>query len=354
MRMNLCGWAGLAGSAVCALVLGCGGGGSGSTGGTGGSGGPTITGVTLTPTTATVTIGTTQQFTAAVQGTGAYNSAVTWLVTGPSGWTGSVGSISTAGLYESPFPAPASVTVTAYATGDESKSAAATVTLQPPAATAGPALTVDAGNETHAISPLIYGMNGFLLDPTTAANANITVTRWGGDATSRYNYQTNVTNSASDYYFENFTGEGQALSAAGSSVNFTQFVTANSTLGIRALGTVPVQGWVSNGTAGACSFPESTYPGQVSYNGNCGDGEYPQGTQGCTAEGGCAILGSTSTPAITSVAEPPPAPPAASGATLSLGAGNLDRRLGELGGDGVRAGESDDRNRQGGFDLGSR
>ena len=317
MRRQLRGWAGLGCSAVTALVLGCGGGGSTIT--------PpvqnAITGVTLTPASPMVTIGTTVQFTATVQGTGTFNPAVTFLVTGPTGWTLSAGSVDKTGLYESPFPAPPTATVTAYAAGDATKSATATVTLQAPAAAAGPALTVDAANETHAISPLIYGMNAFLLDAATAANANITVTRWGGDATSRYNYQTNVTNSASDYYFENFTGEGQALSAAGSSVNFTQFVTANSALGIKALGTVPVLGWVSNDTPGACSFPESTYPGQVSYNGSCGDGEYANGMGGCTTTGGCAILGTDSTPAITSVAAAAPTPPAAGAATLTWAKG---------------------------------
>jgi hypothetical protein len=319
MRTHLLGWAGLAGSAVLALVAGCGGGGSGSVGT--GPVGPTITGVTITPTTAMVTIGSTAQFTGTVSGTGAYNSAVTWEVAGPVGWTGSAGSMDKTGLYESPFPAPATVTVTAYATGDESKSAAATVTLAAPAAGAGPALTVDAGNETRAISPLIYGMNAFGLDAVTAAAANITVTRWGGDDTSRYNYQTNVTNSASDYYFENFAGAAEMLPNAGGSTNFTDFVTANGTLGTKALGTAPVQGWVSNATAGACSFPETALPGQASYAGNCGDGMYPMGTQGCTATGGCEILGTETTPALTSVAEAPPVPPGASGATLSWAQG---------------------------------
>jgi hypothetical protein len=313
MRTALFSWAGFAGSAVCALVLGCGGGGSSPITSTN----PTITGVALTPTAPMVTIGATVQFSATVMGTGAYNTAVTWQVTGPSGWTGSAGSIDKTGLYESPFPAPATATVTAYAAGDATKNASATVTLTAPAAAAGPALTVDAGDETHAISPLIYGMNAFGLDGTTAANANITVTRWGGDDTSRYNYQTNVTNSANDYYFENFSGAAEMLPNASGSTNFAEFVAANAALGIMALGTVPVQGWVSNATAGVCSFPETTFPGQMSYNGSCGDGYYPMGTQGCTEMAGCPIFGTDSTPAITSVAEPPPAPPAASAATLA-------------------------------------
>ena len=84
--MRLFSWAGLMGSAACALVLGCGGGGSGDTGPV--QTGPTITGVTMTPTAATVTIGATQPFTATVSGTGAFNSAVTWMVAGAVGMGG--------------------------------------------------------------------------------------------------------------------------------------------------------------------------------------------------------------------------------------------------------------------------
>lgn len=317
-KMRMTNWAGVGVFAICSLVLGCGGGSVSTV-----TPPPVnaITGVTLTPTSANVTIGATVQFSATVNGTGTFNSAVTWQVSGPTGWTGSIGSIDTTGLYESPYPAPATVTVTAYATGDLTKSAAATVTLVAPATAAGPALTVNVGDETHAISPLIYGMNAFALDSTTATNSGITVTRWGGDDTSRYNYQTNVTNSANDYYFENGTGAAEMLPNPNSSTSFTDFIAANNSIGTKTLGTAPVQGWVSNATPGVCSFTSAALPGQVSYNGNCGDGFYPDGTEGCTETGGCEIFGTATTPAITSIAEPPPAPPAASAATLSWAQG---------------------------------
>ena len=78
----------------------------------------------------------------------------------------------------------------------------------------GPALTVDAntpntpGENPHTFSPLVYGMNGYFLDQNSASIARPGVIRWGGDDISRYNYQNNVTNSADDYYFENFYGAG--------------------------------------------------------------------------------------------------------------------------------------------------
>lgn len=303
------------GSAVCALVLGCGGGGSSNTGPV--QTGPTITGVTITPNAPSVTIGATQQFTGTVSGTGSFNPAVTWMVAGPSGWTGSAGSIDNTGLYVSPYPAPATVTVTALATGDTSKSASATVTLAPPAAAAGPALTVDAGNETHAISPYIYGANGWQLDAASANTANFTVLRWGGDATSRYNYKLNTTNSASDWYFENFAGQNGAFPNPGTTANFTDFVTATDAAGMAALGTVPVQGWVSNGSTGnsgsspACGFPATTYPNQQKFDGQCGNGICPSGatcgTVTCTNANGCSLFGDAQTPAITSIQATAPA-----------------------------------------------
>ncbi len=265
---------------------------------------PTITGVTVSPSTAT--IGTTQQFAATVSGTGSYNHAVTWTVSGPSGWTGSIGTISSSGLYETPSPAPATVTVTATSVGNTSVSGSATVTLQPPATTNGPALTVDATDQLHAIDPLIYGMNGYTITNNDVTQGNIPLVRWGGDATSRYNYQTNVTNSASDWYFEN--GQiGNSMPGAG---NFTGFVSAVHALGAEPLGTVPVLGWVSNSNTTACSFPVSTYPGQQKvdpYSGRCGNGVYPDGTNSCTSSSGCNIPGGNTVAALTSIAELPPA-----------------------------------------------
>ncbi len=140
------------------------------------------------------------------------------------------------------------------------------MTLSPPATATGPTLSVDVSNQTHAINPNIYGMNGYLLDSASAVTANPTVVRWGGDATSRYNYKLNTTNSASDYYFENFSGEGGMWGGG----NYTGFITASSAAGIQALMTMPVLGWVTNSSTTACSFTQSQFPGQTSYNGSCG------------------------------------------------------------------------------------
>jgi hypothetical protein len=256
------------------LLTGCGvGGSSGTPNPTPTPAGPAITSITVTPGSAT--IGTQVQFAASVAGTGSFSTGVTWSLSGPTGSSLSAGTLSSTGLYITPYPAPATVTVTATSIEDTTKSGSATVVLVGPTAGAGPTLKVDAGAQVHAISPDIYGMN-FDTGASTIAAAkaiSLPVDRWGGDATSLYNYKLDVANAGSDWYFQNgVSGSGlQDTSALNTQVE------GDESVGAKSLVTVPVEGWVaSNGTA--CSFPASTFPNQVQfdpYNAGCGDGETP-------------------------------------------------------------------------------
>jgi hypothetical protein len=271
-------WFGIAGlsAGACALALGC-----GSSGGTAPTGptqptGPAVTSVTVSPAPATATIGATEQFTATVHGTGAFNTDVTWTVAGPANWAGSVGSISSAGVYETPYPAPATVTVTATSAGDPTKSGSATVTLAPPPAAGGPALTVDAAKATHAISPLIYGMNGYSITSTVPAMIDLPVDRWGGDAATRYNYQEDVSNAAGDWYFET---DPNTNTAYPDTSEFNSQVEADERSHTLTLGTVPLIGWTTTRKP-ACSFSVAKYGAQQQadpYNSNCGNGVLASG-----------------------------------------------------------------------------
>lgn len=261
-------------TALSLLATGCGSGGSTST-----NPPPPTNQVTVTPNPYTAIIGSLPtQFTATVTGPGNFGNGVTWSLLGPPGSSLSPGTISATGLYTTPYPAPATVTVVATSIQDSTLSGQATVNLTAPPTAAGPLLTVDAGNQTHAISPYVYGMNAWLLDQTTAKNTNIPIDRWGGDSTSRYNYQLDVTNTAADWYFENTDGtDGDGLPAVSGETAFDALVMSNNSIGVKTLGTVPVQGWVAKDNVN-CSFPVSTYPSQYSfdpYNSNCGDGELP-------------------------------------------------------------------------------
>ncbi len=86
-------------------------------------------GVTVSPTTASVPGGATQQFTATVTGTS--NTAVTWSAGGVAGGNSTVGTISSSGLYTAPttVPNPSTVTITATSVADGVTSASATVTV---------------------------------------------------------------------------------------------------------------------------------------------------------------------------------------------------------------------------------
>jgi len=67
-----------------------------------------------------------------------------------------------------------------------------------PVTKTGPGLTVNVGSNRHPISPDIYGMSS--ADEALAAELGLPVNRWGGNATTRYNWQNNTSNRVSDWY----------------------------------------------------------------------------------------------------------------------------------------------------------
>ena len=89
--------------------------------------------MTVAPTSASLSLGATQQFQAIV--TGSSNTKVRWEVNGVPGGSASAGTISTNGpataVYAAPaiLPSPASVTVTAVSEADSTASASAIVNL---------------------------------------------------------------------------------------------------------------------------------------------------------------------------------------------------------------------------------
>ncbi len=91
---------------------------------------PTPVSVVISPGSASLQVGRSQQFTATVSGTA--NSAVNWLAAGIAGGNSSVGTISAGGMYTAPSSVPTSpVTVTAQSAANPPSSASATVTILP-------------------------------------------------------------------------------------------------------------------------------------------------------------------------------------------------------------------------------
>lgn len=140
-----------------------------------------------------------------------------------------------------------------------------------PPPSAGPALSVDVAADQHPISPYIYGMN--YADDALAQAVRLPLQRWGGNSTTRYNWEINVHNTGSDWYFENIPDSDSDSADA--------FVLRNKSLGVEPLLTVPLIGWTpKRRTAGHpfdCGFPRTTFPNQDSFDPwdtNCGNGEW--------------------------------------------------------------------------------
>ena len=82
-------------------------------------------------------------------------------------------------------------------------------------------ISVDANANRHAINPNIYGIAyGDAHDMTTL---NAPLNRWGGDATSRYNWQIDAHSAGADWYFETYSdGSGTSGGSADAYVAATR------------------------------------------------------------------------------------------------------------------------------------
>src|SRR5689334_12377546 len=150
---------------------------------------------------------------------------------------------------------------------------AACVTAHAPSALAaaapGPTLSVNVATARHAISPDIYGLNG--ADPAFAAEIGLPVARWGGNASSRYNFKNHTYNTGSDWYFENIVAAPENT--------LESFVQTNRDRGTKQIVAVPMIGWVAKDSPQShpfnCAFPATRFPAQDSFDQwdpNCGNG----------------------------------------------------------------------------------
>jgi len=147
----------------------------------------------------------------------------------------------------------------------------------PAADTAAPAttnvtVTVDVLSNRHPISPYVYG-GAYPQDAPTITDSGLTVVRWGGDSTSRYNWKLQTNNAGNDWYFEDF-----AYSEIGDSdsVKYLQDVIA---AGSHPIMTMPMLSWVAKAAENSSnknwSFSVAKYGAQCAtdpYNSDAGDG----------------------------------------------------------------------------------
>lgn len=133
----------------------------------------------------------------------------------------------------------------------------------------GPALSVDVAAGRHAISSYIYGMN--FASEDVAEAVRLPVRRWGGNSTTRYNWEIDVHNTGSDWYFENIPSTPGRID---------QFVAQDQGTGTETILTMPLIGWTSTRRQEShpydCGFKVSVYGAQDMvdpWDANCGNGE---------------------------------------------------------------------------------
>lgn len=109
------------------------------------------------------------------------------------------------------------------------------------------AVSVDFNAIGRPVSPLLFGVS--YGDPARNAQIGYRLVRWGGNSTTRYNWQVDVHNTGSDYYYENIpdcTAPGcTGTPPAGNSAD--TFVAAAIAGGAQPLLSIPTIGWTPRG-----------------------------------------------------------------------------------------------------------
>jgi Glycoside hydrolase family 44 len=143
-----------------------------------------------------------------------------------------------------------------------------------------PTLSVDVSSGRHAISREVYGIVNYGLDATYAKQIQVGNIRWGGDGTTRYNWQVDSSNGGFDWYFMGGNGSTNPTPSASVDLMIRTYQPAD------ALVTIPIIPYVNKSAAWNCSFPVSVYGVQQSVNpyvhpngDNCGNGIASNGSK---------------------------------------------------------------------------
>jgi len=139
-------------------------------------------------------------------------------------------------------------------------------------ATTNVSVTLDVLTNRHAISQYVYG-GAYPQDASTITDSGLTAVRWGGNATSTYNWQLFTNNADVDWYYEDFAyseiGDGDS----------TKYISDVKAAGSNPLMTMVMLPWVAKTAEGSgnghWSFSVAKYGAQCSvdpYNTDAGNG----------------------------------------------------------------------------------
>src|SRR6266540_2213605 len=94
-------------------------------------------------------------------------------------------------------------------------------------------VTVDAAADRHRIDPRIYGVA--FATAAQLSDLNVPTNRWGGNLSTRYNWQSNASNHAQDWYFESI-GEESAIAGE----NADKFISDTKSGAAEPMMTIPM------------------------------------------------------------------------------------------------------------------
>src|SRR5262249_19972427 len=135
---------------------------------------------------------------------------------------------------------------TGAAAGAASAASAGSATI------AGPALSINISAGRHAINRDIYGMN--FAPARLESQLKLPVVRWGGNATTRYNYLLDTANHASDWYFENIPNTVKNPATLPGESTADRFIGQNKRDSADSIITVPLIRWTPKSRAQTCGF----------------------------------------------------------------------------------------------------
>ena len=127
------------------------------------------------------------------------------------------------------------------------------------AGTPGPALSVDVSADRHSINPDIYGMA--YADPVLAQEIRLPVLRWGGDATTRYNWKVDGSNAGDDWFF--MAGGKDHPVPSGEP---DKWIEQARGWGGKVMLTIPIIDYINSATTFDCVFPVSIFGPQQKVN----------------------------------------------------------------------------------------
>ncbi len=140
---------------------------------------------------------------------------------------------------------------------------------QPQATAAKQRIGIDCKKRGHSISPLIYGIAFYPMWEYRDAHhwaMKPTARRWGGNHSTRYNYQLGEAwNAGMDWYFRNLTYTGRP------GWSWATYLEANAEAGVQSVIVLPMMGWVAKDTT-SFSYPVREFPNQQDFEQSSGAG----------------------------------------------------------------------------------